>query len=360
MNVNNIIDLYTDYLIVNPGGLAIATGLSVMVDNAISHDKITQLLKSGKINSATLWQTVKPMCHEISSMDGVLVIDDSIEEKQYTDRNELICWHFDHTLGRHVKGVNFLTGLYYSKGMSLPVGIDFVKKTRSMVNKKGKLVYQSEKSKNEMCREVIKHASYNLYFQYVLADSWFSCASTMKYIVEDSKNNFIMAIKDNRRVALSKEQKAEGKYVSIKSLELAGRVMSVYFEQLGFPVLITKQVFKNEDGSTGTLYLVSNDLSLTYEQITTIYQKRWKVEEYHKSIKSNSAFAKSPTQKVQTQTSHFIASIMAFVKLERVQVRKQKNHFALKNLLLIQATKAAYREFQKLSTPQMTFYENFA
>lgn len=53
MNVNNLIDLYTDYLIVKPG-LTTATGLSAMVDNKVSHDKITRLLSSGTINSVAL------------------------------------------------------------------------------------------------------------------------------------------------------------------------------------------------------------------------------------------------------------------------------------------------------------------
>jgi hypothetical protein len=350
MNVNNLLDLYTDYLIVNPG-LTTSTGLSAMVDNRVSHDKITRLLASGDINSVALWKMVKPMCHEISSSDAALIIDDSIEEKKYTDRSELISWHFDHTVGRSVKGVNFITALYHSKEMSLPVGIDFVNKTKPVINKKGKLVYESELSKNEIYRDLVWHSANNTTFKYVLSDSWFTCAANMNFITQDCKKNFIMAIKDNRKVALSKEDKEKGKYVSIKSVKLEGRVLAVYLEKLDFSVLISKQVFKNEDGSTGTLYLVSDDLSLSYEQVTTIYHKRWKVEEYHKSIKSNSAFVKSPTHTKQTQTSHFIASIMAFVKLERLQVRNKKNHFAIKNLLMIQAAKAAYGELQRLSTP---------
>ena len=126
---------------------------------------------------------------------------------------------------------------------------------------------------------------------------------------------------------------------------------SVYIEQLDFPILITKQVFKNGDGSTGTLYLASNDMNLTYEQITTIYKKRWKVEEYHKSIKSNTAFPKSPTKTMIAQQSHFIASIMAYVKLERLKIRKGINHFALKSLLLKKAAFAAWFELYKTSQP---------
>jgi len=354
MNVNNLTDLYTDFLLISPGQTT-ATGLSTLMDNNISHDKITRLLSSSAISSQTLWQMTKPMCHEIKCKDAVLIFDDSVEEKKYTDSNELISWHFDHTQGRSVKGVNFMTALYYSNDISLPVGVDFVKKTKAFIDKKGRLVYKSEKSKNQMFREMLWQASYNMDFKYVLTDTWFSSVENMNFVCKKCSRHFIMAIKENRKVALSKENKAKGLYVSIKSLGLEESVMSVYFEQLDFPVVISKQVFKNEDGSTGRLYLASSDLNLSYEQITTIYKKRWKVEQYHKSIKSNAAFAKSPTKTVQTQVSHFIASIMAYVKLERLKVRNNQNHFALKNRMFVQATKAAYQELQKLSTPHLAF-----
>ena len=47
----------------------------------------------------------------------VLSFDDSIEEKQYTDSGELVCWHCDHVFKRSVKGVRFLTVLIEVKGM---------------------------------------------------------------------------------------------------------------------------------------------------------------------------------------------------------------------------------------------------
>ena len=62
--------------------------------------------------------------------------------------------------------------------------------------------------------------------------------------------------------------------------------LTVWLKGIDFPVSLVKQVFTNKDGSTGILYLVCNDLSLDYQEITTIYKKRWKVEVFHKSIKS--------------------------------------------------------------------------
>ena len=67
MPVNNLLDLYTDYLLVIPT-YCTATGLSAVTDNKVSHDKITRLL-SGKLDSSTLWREVKPMVHEIRSSE---------------------------------------------------------------------------------------------------------------------------------------------------------------------------------------------------------------------------------------------------------------------------------------------------
>jgi hypothetical protein len=90
---------------------------------------------------------------------------------------------------------------------------------------------------------------------------------------------------------------------------------------------LCKQVFKNEDGSEGVLYLLSSDVTLDYERLTTIYQRRWKVEEYHKSLKVNTSLAKSPTKTIRTQSNHCFASIYAFVKLERLKMATKMNHF---------------------------------
>ncbi|MGH2644836.1 MAG: transposase, partial [Chitinophagaceae bacterium] len=105
------------------------------------------------------------------------------------------------------------------------------------------------------------------------------------------------------------------------------------------------------DDTVGELYLACSDLSLSYQQIATIYKKRWGVEEYHKSIKSNTGFAKSPTKVVVTQTSHFILSIVAYIKLEWLKQRTGKNHFEMKTKIYLAAQQAAYNELKKLSTP---------
>jgi len=353
MNVNNLLDLYTDYLLVTPT-YSTATGLSLVTDNKVSHDQVTRLL-SGPISSKTLWLQAKPMVHEISTSEGVLIIDDSIEPKKHTKTNPLINWHYDHCSGKNVKGVNFVSSYYYSPkyDIGLPVGVEFVKKDLAVVGKNGKPSYKSKQTKNEMMRQMVVHANNNIDFKYVLADSWFSSSENMSCIAQDCNSDFIMALKSNRVVALSEKDKAQGIYQSIESLTLEGRTMSVYLKQYSNPILIAKQVFKNGDGSTGTLYLASSNLNLDYQSLTTIYQKRWKVEEFFRSIKNNTAFAKAPTKTIHTQQAHFVASMIAYMKLERLKIRNSKNHYAMKSEIWLAATKAAWKQLNQLSTPNI-------
>lgn len=125
-----------------------------------------------------------------------------------------------------------------------------------------------------------------------------------------------MPIKTNRNVALSPHDKHHGRYVQVDTLTLEPHThQEIYLEGMYFPLILIKQVFVNEGGSIGVLYLVSSDTMLTYDDLTTIYRKRWNVESYHKSLKQNASLEWSPTQTVTTQTNHFFAALCSYIKL---------------------------------------------
>ena len=340
-------DYYTDFLTVCPGQ-ASATFMSQVLEGAISHDQVTRLLNSGKINSAALWKMVKPLCHELGSNNGVLVIDDSLQPKPHSRINDMVCWHYDHTKGRTLKSINFLSAIYHTQGASIPVGIEFVIKNELYTHKKGKEKRRSRVSKHKQFRDLVSEAAWKMPVSYVLADTWYCCAENMNHIVNQCSTHFIMGCKENRNVALSLEDKKAGKYQSIKEVAPEGCVRTVWFEKLDFPVLITRQVFKHEDGSCGILYLVSSDLKLDAARISAIYQRRWKAEEFYRSIKCNTGLGSSPAWEVTPRKSHLIASVMAFTKLEVLKERYHKNHYAIKNQLFRLAAKAAWKNLCQL------------
>jgi hypothetical protein len=347
---NQLLEIYTDYLM-SSFSYTTATGLSILSDGKIGHDKVTRFLSSEDFTSVNLWRLIKPTVREIQSEEGVIIIDDTIEEKPSTNENEIICWHYDHSKGRSVKGVNIISAIYYSNGFRIPVSFDLVRKTKTVIDKKTQKEKRiSEKTKNEQYREMLRVCvKNNIKFKYVLNDVWYASSENMMLVKEELKKDFIMPIKTNRKIALSKKDKLSGKYVTVNTLELKeNQQQEIYLEGVSFQLLLIKQVFKNADGTEGVLYLVSSDLTKTYEQITSIYHKRWKVEEYHKSLKQHVCLCKSPTKRVRTQSNHIFASIYAFFKLEYLSLKTELNPTALRTKFYVSANRAAFNELENL------------
>lgn len=343
------LELYTDYLI-STSGYATATGLSSMVDGAISHDRVTRFLSERTYTSKDLWREVKATVREMEREDGVLIFDDTIQEKAWTDENEVVCWHFDHCQGRSVKGINVLNALYHTGEVSIPVGFEVVRKPLQFCDVQTRQVKRaSVVTKNEQLRAMVNACVANqLKFGYVLMDSWFAAKENFEFIVKKHKH-FIAALKDNRLVALSEQERQEGRFVRVDKLQLTDQqAVRGWLKGFGDEVLLVRRIFTNKDGSTGILNLVCSDVTLDGEHVITIYKKRWKVEEFHKSLKSNAALAKSPTRTPTTQNNHVFMSIYAVFKLECLKLKHKLNHFALRAKIFIKATQQAYCELQAL------------
>jgi len=249
--MNKLLDIYSDYLIAQ-NQYATAVGISDLLEGRISHDKITRFLNGEELASKELWEYVKPELRKIEEdRGGVLIIDDTIEEKTYTDEY-------------------------------------------------------------------------------------------------DMKKKFVFGIKANRLIALSEEDRKKGQYQNLNTLQLKDREKRiVWLKDVSFPVALITKIFKNEDGSTGILYLITNDLESSADRIYEVYQKRWRIEEYHKSIKQNTSLEKSPTKVVRSQKNHIFASIVAYCKLEFLKTKTSLSHFGIKYMLLMKANRAAFLELER-------------
>ena len=347
----DMLDIYTDYLICQ-NKYATATGLSDMVDGEFSHDKVTRFLRQGDFDSKMLWKYVKSAVREHENQNGVLILDDSIEDKPYTDENEVNCWHYSHAKGDVVKGINFLSCMVRYDDFSLPIGYEIIKKDIEYCDIKTKQHRRKATvNKNQHFRQLIQQACTNhVMFEWVLADNWFGSKDNMEFIHDELRKSFIFGIKSNRTLALSENDAKNGRHQQVRSLELEEDVVyKVWLKGLAFPVQLLRKVFKNENGTTGTLYLVSNDMNCSAERLYEVYQKRWRIEEFHKSIKQNASLEKSPTKKVKTQCNHVFASMLAYCKLEMLKFKTGLNHFAIKYKLIIRANQIAMQELKNMA-----------
>jgi len=236
------------------------------------------------------------------------------------------------------------------------VGFELVRKTEHDTDpKSGKEKRRSNRTKNEMYRELMQQAVQNrIPFKYALTDIWLASAENMTFVKITLEKEFVMPLKGNRKVALSVDAKQTGRYQRVDTLELEPlKPVTEYLEGVEFALLLVKQVFTNEDGSTGILYRVTSDTTLDGYGITAIYQKRWNVEPYHKSLKQNASLEKSPTQTVATQTNHFFAALCGYIKLELLKGATKLNHLALKSKLYLCAIRSAYAALRELSPAQL-------
>lgn len=185
----------------------------------------------------------------------------------------------------------------------------------------------------------------SLFFYSIL----FKALPTFKHIRKANKH-FIVALKSNRLVALSADDREKGNFVRIDESNLPDNTpihgfLNDYLDE----VLLLRRVFTNKDGSTGVLYLVCSNLQCDKDTFINSYQKRWQVEIYHKSLKQNANLGKSPVHSHKARFNHIFLATYAVFKLECLKIKTKLNHFALRMKLLVCANQSVFAQLQAIS-----------
>ena len=107
-------------------------------------------------------------------------------------------------------------------------------------------------------REMIGACLHNaLKFHFLLMDSWFSAQENFEYITDKGKH-FIAALKGNRLVAVSEDDRRGKRFVAVEELEFPEHgVLQGWLKGYAKETRLVRQVFTNKDGSTGILHLAS-------------------------------------------------------------------------------------------------------
>ena len=357
-----VMDLYSDFLMTTPN-IVSAGLLSEVLNKEHSHDKITRMLAQDILDQKAYWHGIKPTVRQIEKEDGLISIDDTLEEKPHSSENEFISWHFDHTKGRSVKGINIVTFTYVNTDFDLPVkfpiAFEVVRKDSiqtKTIKKDGKFITKTSPcasiSKNELVRQRLHDLVFqnHVKFNRVAFDTWFSSAENIDFIVQKLKKNVVCAIKDNRTVCFDvSKPKKEQQWIQVSETDIEpNRTYKVRLKELSFDVLLIKKVYHNLDGSIGVQYLIETDTNQTADQIADNYKLRWSSEDVHRSLKQNTALELMPAKTQNAQVNHIFASMLALAKLECLKLATKKNHYQLKRQVLINALKTAKEHIDQL------------
>ena len=355
--MSNLSSIYQDFLISSSGKIE-ATKFSKVLGKGYSHDRFTKqlLLDRDLDDDRNLWKTIKSLLRYYENEDnGCISIDDTLLNKRYTKaNNDVVCWHYDHVEHKMAKGILMLNFHYTDDtGISIPLGYEIISKTEDVLSKKyQKNVKKSKYTKNEIMQDKLNilHFNNKVKYKYILFDKWFSSLKNIVFINDILKKKFVCPIKSNRKIALTIEDRNKGNYVNISNVDIeACSSRLIYLEGYNDPINLIKQVVKNDDGDESVyLYLITNDITLNFQEVLEIYKKRWKIEEYHKSLKQNLKIEHSPTKVETSQRNHIHLCVCAFIKLEKLRLNYNMNHFSLKEKIYIEALKAAYEKVRKL------------
>jgi hypothetical protein len=111
-------------------------------------------------------------------------VNDTISEKPHSDKNDVVCWHYDHISGKVIKGINLMTTLYHVPSRELSPSVEFllIAKTETYVNKNdGKTKHRSPITKSEYYLRMLKQAVTNqIRFKYEPNNVWFTSVKSAK------------------------------------------------------------------------------------------------------------------------------------------------------------------------------------
>lgn len=304
------LDLYTKFLIANHNRYS-GVELSKTSHESLSHDTVSRWLSDQNFSSEDLWPQVQNL---VEKKIGYLVCDDSVLDKRFSRKNELVGRHWSGNEHRLLCGID-LVNLVWTKGEEC-IPVDY-------------RIYESEKvgkkTKNDHFRDMLDVAKTRGFKPlYVLADCWYGSVENMKHI-EKLKWKFIFGLKENRKVSLIKNI-----YISVSDLDWNKTlVQKVWLKEFGF-VMVAKIVIKDDD----IRYAVTDDLSITdIETFKQHMDHRWNIETFHRGIKQTTGIEKCYLIKEVSQRNHIFASFLAFVKLERMRLKtgvswyEQKAHY---------------------------------
>ena len=352
MKLQETSNLYTEFLLCQTSQ-ASATMCSSMLNGAVKHDSFSRMLQVGEYLSSYVWSKAKSILSSLKESAKVLSLDNTIIHKLDSKINEVVNWFYDHSVGRAVKGINLISAVIHTDTTDIPVGFEIQTKELLAIAKdkhgNDKMKRKARYSINQLARKLVKQALKNVAnIDYITGDRYFSSKENLNFF-NKHKSKFVLGICSNRLVATSKFNAKAGNYCRIDELELGeNESIKVFLKDINYSLVVTRQVFKNGDNSTGEIYLVTNDLNLKSSHIQSIYQKRWNIETYHRSLKQNVSLSKSPTSVKTTQLNHIGLSIGAFIELEKLKIASNKNHYALKRKMLIAANQASHKEIIKM------------
>jgi len=289
---------YIEYLLNTPVNYT-CSNLAEHLDG-VSHDAVSDFLQRGRVTANRLWELVEPLLNNTAA--AYLIIDDSVQNKQYSAHIGLVQRQYSGAEHGLVRGIDIVNLVHYDGQEAYPIDYRIYAPSVNGL------------TKNNLFAEMLMAAKLKKGIQArtILFDSWYSSVKNLK-LVAFLNMLFIAPIKDNRLVSLSK---AQG-YIHVQDIDwtpdhLANGV-SVKLKELPFRVRLFKIVATNGDID----WIITNAPDpITAQAIQDENAQRWPIEQFHRELKQLTGSEKCQCRMARSQRNHLGYCYLAWLSLK--------------------------------------------
>jgi hypothetical protein len=268
-----------------------------------THDAITRFLSKTKLTPKALWEYAAPF---VTLKGGVLILDDTVLDHPYGKKIGLSRWQYSGTHHEVVFGIGVETLLWSSSTeLHEHIPTDF------------RIYHPTDdgNTKNEHARDMLKTAKRRgIEPSLVVMDSFYASVDNL-HLVNDWGWTFVAGVKSNRIVFFLKEGKATKYHVNTIAIPPEGIV--VRLKDYG-----KVRLFKFIAPDSKLCYVITNNLSSSYDDVREAYAIRWRVEEYHRGLKQTTGIEQCQARTKRSQRTHIFCSLLSFLALEKKRLEE--------------------------------------
>ena len=288
-----------------------------------SHDMVNRYLAEDVIRPRLVWENVVDQV--VTSPYGFIVFDDTVLDKRYSQRIELVRRQYSGNAHAVIKGIGVVTCVYVNPQVDRFWIIDY-------------RIYDPDgdgKSKLDHLQEMLHHCVYakQLPFWAVLMDTWYATKDVMLSI-EQLDKIYYCPLKKNRRVD---DSGGTQPYQRIDSLtwtadeQQHGKVIKIR----GFPKDHKVQAFRVTASTRRTDYIVTNDK--TQDNVAVVQDVddfRWRIEQFHRETKQLTGIEGCQCRKARIVRNHIGCAMLVWLRLKQVAYATQQTIYQVKHGLL--------------------------
>jgi hypothetical protein len=288
-----------------------------------SHDAINRYLRGEKLTSRLIWESVRSQI--VVSTQGFLIFDDSVLDKNFSHKIELVRRQYSGNAHAIIKGIGMVNCLYVNPESGEYWIIDY-------------RIFEPDgdgKTKLDHVRDMLVSAIADklLPFAAVLMDTWYATKDLMLFI-ESVHKVYYCPLRDNRLVD---DSGASAPYRRVDTLHWSpveqntGKTIKIK----GFPKEHKVKLFRVVVSTNRTDWIVTNDLAQDSSDATQeVCRIRWKIEQFHRELKQLTGVERCECRKARIQRNHIACAVLVWIRMTDVARKTNQTIYKIKHGLL--------------------------